>query len=152
MNVAFDTQIRAFPTLGSGRLFRQTCRMGDFVVGPEAADEDTGPVTIYDIQAAEERKVRVRALPRLTRQALRIAWAAGRSEFVVSTLLQIVGAAALCCSCSSDNRVCKHSSMHSKPVSHSLQWPPGRLRLPALPESSHSSTQCSANVKKSSAK
>jgi ATP-binding cassette, subfamily B, bacterial len=48
-------------------------------------------MTIYDIQAPEDRKVRVRALPRLTLQALRIAWAAGRSEFVVSTLLQIVG-------------------------------------------------------------
>ena len=44
--------------LGSGQLFRQTWRMGDFVVGPEAADEDTGPVTIYDIQAPEDRKVR----------------------------------------------------------------------------------------------
>jgi len=65
--------------------------MSHSVVGPEAGDEDTGPVTIYDIQAAEDSKVRVRALPRLTRQALRIAWAAGRREFVVSTLLQIIG-------------------------------------------------------------
>jgi ATP-binding cassette, subfamily B, bacterial len=69
--------------------------MSHSVVGPEAGDEDTGPVTIYDIQAAEESKVRVRALPRLTRQALRIAWAAGRSEFVVSTLLQIIGGAGI---------------------------------------------------------
>jgi CBS domain containing-hemolysin-like protein len=61
------------------------------VVGPEAGDEDIGPVTIYDSQAAEDSKVRVRALPRLTRQALRIARAAGRREFVVSTLLQIIG-------------------------------------------------------------
>jgi hypothetical protein len=58
---------------------------------PEAGDEDTGPVTIYDIQAAEDSKVRVRALPRLTRQALQIAWGAGRRDFVVSTLLQVVG-------------------------------------------------------------
>ena len=65
--------------------------MSHSVVGPEAGDEDTRPVTIYDIQAAEDSKVRVRALPRLTRQALRIAWAAGRREFVVSTLLQIIG-------------------------------------------------------------
>jgi ATP-binding cassette subfamily B protein len=65
--------------------------MSDSVVGPEAGDEDTGPVTIYDIQVAEENKVRVRALPRLTRQALRIAWAAGRREFLLSTLLQIIG-------------------------------------------------------------
>ena len=91
MNVGFDTPDTCVSNLGSGRLFRQTWRMADFVVGPEAADEDTGPVTIYDIQASEDRKVRVRALPRLTLQALRIAWAAGRSEFVVSTLLQIVG-------------------------------------------------------------
>src|SRR4029453_6673179 len=65
--------------------------MSHSVVGPEAGDEDTGPVTIYDIQAPEDSKVRVRALPRLTRQALRIAWAAGRRKFVVSTLLQIIG-------------------------------------------------------------
>ena len=65
--------------------------MSQFVVGPEAGDEDTGPVTIYDIQEAERSKVRVRALPRLIRQAVHIAWAAGRSEFVVSTLLQIIG-------------------------------------------------------------
>jgi hypothetical protein len=64
-------------------------------VGSGPGDENTGPVTIYDIQAAEESKVRVRALPRLTRQALRIAWAAGRSEFVVSTLLQIIGGAGI---------------------------------------------------------
>jgi hypothetical protein len=33
--------------------------MSQFVVGPDAGDEDTGPVTFYDIQAAEDRKVRV---------------------------------------------------------------------------------------------
>jgi ATP-binding cassette, subfamily B, bacterial len=65
--------------------------MNDSVVGPGVGDEDTGPVTIYDIQVAEESKVRVRALPRLTRQALRIAWAAGRRDFLLSTLLQIIG-------------------------------------------------------------
>jgi len=65
--------------------------MSHSVVGPEARDEDTSPVTIYDIQSAENGKVQVRALPRLTLQAMRIAWAAGRSEFVVSTLLQIIG-------------------------------------------------------------
>jgi len=65
--------------------------MSDSVVGCGPGDENTGPVTIYDIQAAEDRKVRVWALPRLTRQALRIAWAAGRREFLLSTLLQIIG-------------------------------------------------------------
>jgi ATP-binding cassette, subfamily B, bacterial len=65
--------------------------MSDFAANPEAEDVDTGPVTIYDIQAAEESKVRVRALPRLTRQALRLAWAAGSREFMISTLLQVVG-------------------------------------------------------------
>ena len=65
--------------------------MSDSVGRAGAGDEDTGPVTIYDIQVAEESKVRVRALPRLTRQALRIAWAAGRREFLLSTLLQIIG-------------------------------------------------------------
>jgi hypothetical protein len=65
--------------------------MSQFVAGPEAGDEDTGPVTIYDLQPGEKSKVRVRALPRLTQQAVRVAWAAGRSEFLVSALLQIIG-------------------------------------------------------------
>jgi hypothetical protein len=65
--------------------------VSDFGVGPESGDGETGPVTIYDIQPDEKSKVRVRALPRLTLRAFRIAWAAGRSEFIVSTLLQIIG-------------------------------------------------------------
>jgi hypothetical protein len=59
--------------------------MSDFAASPEAGDEDTGPVTIYDIQSAEDSKVRLRALPRLTRQALRLAWAAGPRDFMIST-------------------------------------------------------------------
>jgi hypothetical protein len=65
--------------------------MSEFGDGSGAGDDDTAPITIYDIQAAEESKVRVRALPRLTRQALRLAWAAGRVDFTISTLLQIIG-------------------------------------------------------------
>ena len=65
--------------------------MSEIGDGSGAGDDDTAPITIYDIQAAEESKVRVRALPRLTRQALRLAWAAGRIDFTVSTLLQIIG-------------------------------------------------------------
>ncbi|MDQ5854504.1 MAG: ABC transporter ATP-binding protein/permease [Chloroflexota bacterium] len=65
--------------------------MGDLDANQETGGEDIGPVTIYDIQAAEESKVRVRALPRLTRQALRLAWAAGPREFLISTLLQVIG-------------------------------------------------------------
>jgi hypothetical protein len=49
--------------------------MSHSVVGPEAGDEDTRPVTIYDIQAVEDSKGSRQALPRLTRQALQIAWA-----------------------------------------------------------------------------
>jgi ATP-binding cassette, subfamily B, bacterial len=64
--------------------------MSDSVADLEAGNEDTGPVTIYDIQEAEDRKVRVRALPGLTIRGLRIAWAAGRSEFLLTTLLQII--------------------------------------------------------------
>jgi hypothetical protein len=101
--------------------------MSHSVVGPEAGDEDTGPVTIYDIQAAEDSKVRVRALPRLTRQALQIAWAAGRREFVVSTLLQIIGGGGIVLLLFSDKRDCKHFSKHSKAVSHSLRSHPGPL-------------------------
>ena len=51
--------------------------MSEIGDGSAAGDDDTAPITIYDIQAAEESKVRVRALPRLTRQALRLEWAAG---------------------------------------------------------------------------
>jgi ATP-binding cassette, subfamily B, bacterial len=69
--------------------------MAQFVVGPDVAETDTGPVTIYDIQGDENAKVRVRALPRLVTQAVRIAWAAGRGEFIVSTLLQLVGGAGI---------------------------------------------------------
>jgi ATP-binding cassette subfamily B protein len=69
--------------------------MAQFVVGPDVAETDTGPVTIYDIQGDEHAKVRVRALPRLVMQAVRIAWAAGRGEFIVSTLLQLVGGAGI---------------------------------------------------------
>jgi hypothetical protein len=45
-----------------------------------AGDADSGPVTIYDVQGDEKSKIRVRALPRLTSQALRIAWAAGPKD------------------------------------------------------------------------
>ena len=51
--------------------------------GSGPGDENTGPVTAYDIQAAEDRKVRVWALPRLTLRGLR------------STLLQIIGGAGI---------------------------------------------------------
>ena len=96
------------------------------MVGPEAEDEDIGPVTIYDSQAAEDSKVRVRALPRLTRQALRIAWAAGRREFVVSTLLQIIGGGWIVLLLLGQ-KACKHFSKHSKAASHSLRSHPGPL-------------------------
>ena len=49
--------------------------MSEIGDGSGAGDDDTAPITIYE--AAEESKVRVRALPRLTRQALRLEWAAG---------------------------------------------------------------------------
>jgi ATP-binding cassette, subfamily B, bacterial len=66
--------------------------MSDVVAGPPPGEEDdAGPMTIYDIQSAENTKVRVRALPRLTQQALRVAWAAAPREFMVSTLLQVIG-------------------------------------------------------------
>ena len=61
------------------------------LAGTGAGEEDSRPVTIYDIQSAEDTKVRVRALPRLTRQALRLARAAAPREFMISTLLQIIG-------------------------------------------------------------
>jgi hypothetical protein len=56
-----------------------------------AGDVDSGPVTIYDIQSAENAKVRLRALPRLTRRAVRLARAAAPRDFIISALLQIIG-------------------------------------------------------------
>lgn len=53
-----------------------------------SADDVAAP-TIYDLNAPQG-KLDVRRLPRLTLQAVRIAWAAGRGEFVASTVLQAI--------------------------------------------------------------
>jgi ATP-binding cassette, subfamily B, bacterial len=61
------------------------------------AAEDVAAPTIYDLNAPQG-KLDLRRLPRLTVQAVRIAWAAGRGEFVASTVLQAIsgfGVAAL---------------------------------------------------------
>ncbi|HET9901613.1 MAG TPA: ABC transporter ATP-binding protein, partial [Actinomycetes bacterium] len=61
------------------------------------APEDVAAPTIYDLNAPQG-KLDLRRLPRLTVQAVRIAWAAGRGEFVASTVLQAIsgfGVAAL---------------------------------------------------------
>ena len=122
--------------------------MSDFAANPEAGDEDTGPVTIYDIQAAEESKVRVRALPRLSRQALRLALAAGSRDFMISTLLQVVGGGGIVLLRLSGNRACRHFSTRCNKVGRSPLLPRGRLGLPPSPVFSHSSRQSNANVSK----
>ena len=53
-----------------------------------SADDVAAP-TIYDLNAPQG-KLDLRRLPRLTLQAVRIAWAAGRGEFVASTVLQAI--------------------------------------------------------------
>jgi ATP-binding cassette subfamily B protein len=53
------------------------------------APEDVAAPTIYDLNAPQG-KLDLRRLPRLTVQAVRIAWAAGRGEFVASTVLQAI--------------------------------------------------------------
>jgi ATP-binding cassette, subfamily B, bacterial len=64
----------------------------DLVSTEEPAPADAlAPVTIYDVQPNPSAKVDLRRLPRLTAQALRIAWSAGPGEFVASLLLQLVG-------------------------------------------------------------
>ena len=68
-----------------------TCGVSNLVAGAGAAEDDSAPVTIFDMQPDPKAKVAVRQLPRLTRAALAIAWQAGRGEFVASTGLQLIG-------------------------------------------------------------
>jgi ATP-binding cassette, subfamily B, bacterial len=56
-----------------------------------AADAAEAPPTLYDFQPDVEAKVDVRRLPRLVLQGLRIVWAAGRRDLIVSTILQALG-------------------------------------------------------------
>ena len=53
------------------------------------------PVTIYDLQEREDARVDVRQLPRLARYGVRLTLAAGRREFITSTVLQVVSGIAL---------------------------------------------------------
>lgn len=125
--------------------------MSDSVADLEAGDEDAGPVTIYDIQGPDENKVRFRALPRLTRQAIHIAWASGRSEFVVATLLQVIagGGIALLLLLGQQGL---QALLELQSGNRSRQLRLGQLRSLGLLEFSHLSQQSNANVKKSSAK
>jgi ATP-binding cassette subfamily B protein len=56
-----------------------------------AADGDGQTATIYDLQPDPTAKVNVRRLPRLARGALTIVWQAARSDFLLSTSMQVVG-------------------------------------------------------------
>ncbi len=53
------------------------------------------PLTIYDLQSREDAKIDIRRLPDLVRRASRLVLTAGRREFVVSTALQVLSAAAI---------------------------------------------------------
>ena len=53
------------------------------------------PLTIYDLEAREDAKIDLRRMPDLLRRASRLVLAAGRREFLLSTSLQMVGAAAI---------------------------------------------------------
>jgi len=55
------------------------------VVSQEPVDDR--PTTSYDLQTSAQSKVDLRRIPQLSRQSLRIVWQAGRSDFVVSTVL-----------------------------------------------------------------
>lgn len=59
------------------------------------ADQINQSITIYDLQAREDTKVDLRRLPGLVRRAIRMVMAAGRGEFLFSTGLQLISAAAL---------------------------------------------------------
>ena len=56
---------------------------------PDGAAE-IAATTVYDLQPSAQVKVDLRRLPELSRQSLRILWQAGRTDFVLSTLLQAV--------------------------------------------------------------
>jgi ATP-binding cassette subfamily B protein len=56
-----------------------------------AASDDGGALTIYDCQPDEAAKVDVRRLPRMVGEGMRIVWAAGRGDFLVSATLQAAG-------------------------------------------------------------
>ena len=55
----------------------------------------TDPLTIYDLQEREDARVDVRQLPRLARYGVRLTMAAGRREFITSTILQVASGIAL---------------------------------------------------------
>jgi ATP-binding cassette, subfamily B, bacterial len=54
-----------------------------------ASADDVAAPTVFDLHAPPD-KLDLRRLPRLAVQAVRIAWAAGRGEFVASTVLQAI--------------------------------------------------------------
>ena len=69
--------------------------MPDPVTGSAPSDAPDGAAeiaatTVYDLQPSAQVKVDLRRLPELSRQSLRILWQAGRTDFVLSTLLQAV--------------------------------------------------------------
>jgi ATP-binding cassette subfamily B protein len=55
----------------------------------------TDQLTIYDLQQREDAKVDLRRLPGLARYGITLTMAAGRREFITSTVLQIVSGVAL---------------------------------------------------------
>ncbi|HZA20248.1 MAG TPA: ABC transporter ATP-binding protein [Actinomycetota bacterium] len=57
----------------------------------EEGDPPESAVTVYDFQPDVEAKVDVRRLPRLILEGLKIVWAAGKNDLIVSTLLQAAG-------------------------------------------------------------
>jgi ABC-type multidrug transport system fused ATPase/permease subunit len=56
---------------------------------------DEGPATIIDQQLDPAARVKVRRLPRLTAQGIRLLWTASRQDFILSTALQAVGGIAV---------------------------------------------------------
>lgn len=55
------------------------------------SDGSADPITIYDCQPDPDTKVAVRRIPGLTREGIQMLLVAGRSDFLVSTGLQLVG-------------------------------------------------------------
>jgi ATP-binding cassette subfamily B protein len=53
------------------------------------------PITIYDLHSRQDAKIDLRRMPNLLRRAIRLVTAAGRREFIVSTSLQFISAAAI---------------------------------------------------------
>jgi ATP-binding cassette, subfamily B, bacterial len=61
----------------------------------KAPADEPGPVTLFDLETKPEARVDMRRLPSLIRRGVRMVWESGRSDFLLSTVLQATGGAGI---------------------------------------------------------